>query len=495
MKYVILDCYTDEPSGLGVPPYVGTYPRYIYGKLITEGHNVTYLTIDDMRLLKKYDGQKPIINEKQKTKIDIYNLTKNSPIIKEVLADCDSLIVIMGVHTPGKYLSAIPGTIREVQDYVKDVRCEKILTGPAGSEHGSQLEGGKWSEKPDMKIWDTADPNYFNVSTFNEINKYAPAGAKVLEHINPEHSIMEIETSTGCFRDIGCSYCVEANKPQVFREQEDIHSEVRALYEAGARHFRLGKQTCFYSYKKQNAKEIEKLLKPIADLKPKTLHIDNANPVMVNEEITKIIVKYCTPGNIAAFGVESFDMEVIKKNQLNSTPSATMRAVEIINKYGKERGENGMSKLLPGINILFGLQGETKQTHAENMKYFSEILDKDYFVRRINIRKVVPFEGTPLHERVGNKFLRKNDKYYWKWRNQIRQEVDFEMLKKVAPIGLVLKDCIAEVHDGGITFCRQIGTYPLIVGVKERLDLQKSYDIKITGHMLRSITGEVVKEE
>ena len=58
MHYTLLDCYTDEASGLGVPPYLGTYPRYIYGKLRKEGHQVTYLTIDDLRLWKKYDGIK-----------------------------------------------------------------------------------------------------------------------------------------------------------------------------------------------------------------------------------------------------------------------------------------------------------------------------------------------------------------------------------------------------------------------------------------------------
>lgn len=30
---VILDCYTDEPSGLGVPPYLGVHSRYVAGCL------------------------------------------------------------------------------------------------------------------------------------------------------------------------------------------------------------------------------------------------------------------------------------------------------------------------------------------------------------------------------------------------------------------------------------------------------------------------------
>lgn len=492
---VILDCYTDEPSGLGVPPYVGTYPRYIFGKLTSEGNDVKYLTIDDLRLLKKYDNLTPKLSDKQKTRIDVYNLTYNSIEIKDILDKAKTLIVVLGVHTPGKYLSAIPGTLREIQEMIKEVRCEKILTGPAASQFGTQLEGGKASEKPDMDIWDIAEENYFNLDTFEEINKYASAGAELLKQIEVKNRIMEIETSTGCFRDIGCSYCVEAQKPQHFREQDDIFKEVKALHDAGARHIRLGKQTCFYSYKKQNAAEIEKLLKPISELGLETLHIDNANPVMVNEDITKIIVKYCTAGNIAAFGVESFDTEVIKKNQLNSTPQTTLNAIRIINKYGREIGENGMPKLLPGINILFGLEGESKKTHEENMKYLKQILAEDLLVRRINIRQVVPFPGTPLQIRVGNKFLRKNNKYYWKWRHQIREEIDYEMLKKVIPIGSELKNCVAEVHDKGHTFLRQLGTYPIIIGVKGILDIQKTYNLKIIGHMLRSITGEVIEND
>ena len=49
MHITILDCYTDEPAGLGVPPYLGTYPRYLYGLLKQQGE-VRYITIDDLRL-------------------------------------------------------------------------------------------------------------------------------------------------------------------------------------------------------------------------------------------------------------------------------------------------------------------------------------------------------------------------------------------------------------------------------------------------------------
>jgi len=53
MTHTILDCYTDEAAGLGVPPYLGTYPRYIAGYL---NEDVYYLTIDDIRLFNKHNS-------------------------------------------------------------------------------------------------------------------------------------------------------------------------------------------------------------------------------------------------------------------------------------------------------------------------------------------------------------------------------------------------------------------------------------------------------
>ena len=58
----------------------------------------------------------------------------------------------------------------------------------------------------------------------------------------------------------------------------------------------------------------------------------------------------------------------------------------------------------------------------------------------------------------------------------------------------ILKDLRTEIYDGKTTFARQIGTYPLIVGIKGRLELDKFIDVKITGHMLRSIVGEEIKK-
>ena len=488
MKYTILDCYTDEPAGLGVPPYLGTYPRYIAGYL---NEAVNYLTIDDLRLLKKHNAVMKEPRPSQKTGITTYNLTNIHKNIKKILEETDTLIVVLGVHVPGKYLSAVPGTLNEVIPLIKDLKCKKILTGPA--VFGTQLYGGRFFEKADLSIFDKVSYEMFNF-LYKDVKEYSIKGASIINQI-PDIRMIEVETGHGC--DIGkCSFCTEPVKNKVeFREKEDVLNEVIEFYNLGARYFRLGKQTCFYTlpYAAELLKDIHSHCPDI-----KVLHIDNVNPVKVvldkknDFSITQAIVKYCTSGNIAAFGVESFDMEVIKANTLNTSPLVAYEAIKILNKYGAERGLDGMPKFLPGINIIFGLRNETKKTHEENMKWLSKVYDGGLMLRRINIRQVAIFEGTSLFNEGKDKFLRKNKKYYWKWRNEIRQKIDWPMLQRIVPSGTVLTNCYAEIYDGMTTFCRQFGTYPLIVGVKGRLELKKFYDLEITGHMLRSITGKVV---
>jgi len=493
MAYTIIDCYTDEPSGLGVPPYLGTYPRYIYGALYKE--RPYYLTIDDLRLLRRYGGKTPDRDKEIKTNTKIYNLTRSTEEVSKILGKTTTLIVVSGINTPGKYLSAIPGTLPEIAELINNLNCRKILTGTAALI-GSRLEGGKKPERFDKNVYDEISWNYLNINDYKKIK--AKQGAEIVKQI-PYTLILELETGKGC--DIGhCSFCTEPLKSNVqFREPKEVVEEIEALGKLGIEHFRFGKQTCFYTYKYGDLKEIEKLLRTASRFNPKTLHIDNVNPNKVitgnGEKITKLIVKYCTPGNVAAFGVESFDIEVVKRNSLNTSPQVAYKAIKLLNKYGAKRGYNGLQKFLPGINLIFGLMGETKNTFEENYTWLKKILDDGLLLRRINIRQVVPFEGTRLYEEAGIKFVKKNKRHYWSWRKKLRREIDFPMLQNLVPKGTILKDVRMEIYDGNTTFGRQFGTYPLVTGVKERLELNKYYDIKVTAHMLRSVTGEVVKIE
>ena len=484
MQYCIIDCYTDEPSGLGVPPYLGTYPRYIAGAL----KNSYYITIDDLRFWKyKKKIKRTRLNEK--TDIKTYNLTVNYQNIEKILKK-STLIIVLGVQTPGKYLSAVPGTLHEICDLLRDVKSKKVLTGPAAGL-GTQKIGGKKIERLKKDFFELVDENFLDINDYNKIKEYSVNGAYIIKQV-PHIRVIEIETGRGC--NGKCSFCVESLKKIEFRDVKDIIKEVKAFYDMGCRYFRLGKQPCFYSYK--NYEEIEKLLKALNDMDLKMLHIDNANPNRVITEegvkITKAIVKYCTSGNVAAFGMESFDEVVIRKNNLNTSPETLYRAVQTLNKYGRTR-ENGIPKFLPGINIVLGLIGETKETLEINYQELKRFLDENLLLRRINIRKVVPFPNTKIFEK-GLKTLKKNNRFYYSWREKIRENIDKEMLRKVIPENTVLKNVYTEIYDGKTTFGRQFGSYPIVVGIKKRLELQNFYDIRVVDHGRRSVTG-VVREK
>jgi radical SAM superfamily enzyme with C-terminal helix-hairpin-helix motif len=382
-----------------------------------------------------------------------------------------------------------------------------ILTGPAASVGSGQWGGkrarGKDADAPLFDFvtprvehaaddiatsrWDGCPPEEYG---YADLARYAVRGAGIVAQLphRPEFLIAEVETMRGCAKEEPCSFCTEHLKYSAVsrRPAQDILSEVRALSAAGLRNIRLGKQSCIYSY--GSAEELSALfgaLRAYCDV----LHIDNVNPLFVTAEKTKALVRWCTEGNVASMGVESFDPEVIRRNSLGTDLDTILHAVQTINRYGAQRGANGMPLFLPGINLLFGLDGESKRTHEHNRAALSDILNGGLLLRRINIREVVVFPETPLYRGAGTKYLKKNRTLYWKWRNDIRQSIDSPMLARVVPTGTELRRLRTEVYDGNTTFARQVGTYPLVVGIKGRLGLDRFVDVRVEGHMLRSVTG------
>ncbi|WP_456421299.1 radical SAM protein [Thermococcus sp.] len=522
MKVVLIDGYTDEPAGLGVPPYLGIYPRYAYGaiKKARKDAQVFYLTIDDLRAT--FRGENGI-----KTR----NKSKNFPRVREILERADVIVYIGGLHTPGKYLSAVPGSVEEVARFIRDYGATKILGGPAFM--GSASMGGIKITSRELQLAESVfdhivygdleaflfdymsnpkDIDPFRFRDYKELRDYAIIGAEVVKQFPdfPEFVIVEIETQRGCPKAMGiggCSFCTEPVRYKTVEDRpaEDVVAEVKALYELGVMHFRVGRQSCIFSYMSKpngrvpvpNPEAIEKLFAGIRSVAPKvkTLHVDNANPAVIanypeeSVRIAKALIKYGTPGNVVAFGLESADPKVAKLNNLNATAEETYEAVRILNEVGSIRGPNGMPWLLPGINIIFGLPGETKRSYEITFQFLKRLLDDGLMVRRINIRQVVVFPGTPLWH-MRNRV--KTEKHKWliqHYRHKIRHEIDLPMLKRVVPVGTVLREVRAEVFDNGLTYGRQIGSYPLIVGIPKEVQLNRFYDVLIVDHGFRSITG------
>jgi radical SAM superfamily enzyme with C-terminal helix-hairpin-helix motif len=62
------------------------------------------------------------------------------------------------------------------------------------------------------------------------------------------------------------------------------------------------------------------------------------------------------------------------------------------------------------------------------------------------------------------------------------------MLKRVYPIGTVLKDVRIEVT-GDLSFGRQMGSYPILIGIPVRLPIRGNIDAVVVDWGMRSVTA------
>ena len=481
VRVTILDGFVDEPSCFGVPPYISPYVRYIAGAIKDAGHEYEYMTIEEWRNGRQIKG--------------------------------NILILVAGAIVPGRYLRAMPVSLNEMKEITHLFKGIKILAGSAAA-FGIGQGGGKKLIKVDGLFDYVAilDGDAFIYDFLNnELNqrrrkraewqKWAILGSEVVsQHPDfPEPLIAEIETYRGCIRwfNGGCSFCMEPSfgKP-VMRSEKEILTEVKELMKHGVKNFRLGCQSCFFSYKAKgigksetpmpNVDAIKRLLEGIYKLKPSVLHIDNANPAVIAEweehaiKIAELLKKYSTPGNVAAFGMESADEKVIKENNLNAEPWQVMKAIKILNEVGNEKGYNGMPYLLPGINILFGLKGESKETYIKNYKFLKEVMEKNLLLRRINVRQVVNLKGNGI---------KINKTEFRKFKKKINEEINKPMLQKMLPYGSILRNVYLELNKGNATYGRQIGTYPILIYLPYKTEINRFVDVKVYDYGFRSVSA------
>ncbi|WP_276252730.1 radical SAM protein [Halomontanus rarus] len=505
LSVTIVDGYVDEPAHFGVPPYVSTYPRYTAGALVDAGvprERITYHTIDGLR---------------------------DEPGRWQDVDEADLMIYLGGMTVPGKYVGGTPAEPDEVRKLAWTAGGTSLMGGPVKFGVGDANEGATETERQDLDFdfvakGDVEAAAYDLVESglegFNdrmrdvpEVTRWAQQGAFVVEqHPNhPEYLICELETSRGCaYR---CSFCTEPlyGNP-TFRPPETVVGEVDALSDHGVKHFRIGRQADILAYggdgEAPNPEALRELYAGIREVAPdlETLHLDNLNPITVvnwpeqAREGIRIIAEHNTPGDTAAFGLESADPVVQEENNLNVSAEECFEAVRIVNEEAGwrpgegESDENGaakptrLPKLLPGINLLHGLKGEREETYERNLEFLHRVYDEGYMLRRINIRQVMAFAGTEMSE-TGAQIAQDHKKLFKRYKRQVREEIDNPMLERVAPPGTVLPDVHLEYHQDGTTFGRQLGTYPLLVGIPGERELGRTIDVAVVNHGYRSVTG------
>ncbi len=503
-KVTILDGFIDEPSIFGVPPYIAPQMRSAAGAIWEAAEekgvdvDLRYQTIED---------------------------TRRSAQLRRRALDSDMLVMITGALVPGKYLRGHPISMREVQEFAEACRGSSILGGPisyaadkkairhvdifADGDVDAALKGLITGEaERRLRVLQHGDQrSILGMRSFAEWQRWLVRGAPIVsQHPDfPEPLFAEIETYKGCVRYMngGCAFCsdVRYGVPK-FRSPDAVAEEVAALAELGVRHFRIGGQTCIYCYgsnevgvtetPRVNPEAIDDLFAAVrgaAGPGLKVLHVDNANPAVIashpeeSERATEALVRHCTPGNIVAFGLETVDPVVFKANNLNSTPEQIVTAATIVNRHGRARGDNGMPKLLPGLNFVCGLNGETEATYRMNLEFLRDLKRRGLLFRRINIRQVNPVRrafSTTVPKSVFREF-----------KDKVRTEIDHAWLQEVAPTGTVLTNVFSEAREGALTFARQVGTYALLVGLVEEVPLRAWMDVVVVGHGYRSVSALV----
>jgi radical SAM superfamily enzyme with C-terminal helix-hairpin-helix motif len=513
LDVMIVDGYVDEPAHFGVPPYISTYPRYVAGALVDAGvpeDAITYHTIDALR------------DDRDRWR-DV--------------ADADLTVYVGGMTVPGKYVGGTPAEPDEVRDIAWTADGTSVMGGPVRFGVGEENAGGIETAREDLDFDFLAmadveaavhdlvtnglegfEDRYRDVP---EVSRWAAQGAFVVEmHPNhPDYLIAELETSRGC--PYRCSFCTEPlyGDPS-FRPPASVVSEVDALADRGVAHFRLGRQADILAYggdgEAPNPSALRDLYGGIREVAPdlETLHLDNVNPVTIVDypdrarEGLRVIADHNTPGDTAAFGLESADPLVQAENNLLVSAEECLEAVRIVNEVAGWRpgedpadaptvgeaahsasdGPPRLPKLLPGINLVHGLAGERPQTFAHNRRFLQRLLDEDLLVRRINVRQVMAFEGTEMAE-TGADLARDHKEQFKRYKRDVRETVDNPMLQRVAPPGTLLPDVHLEYHQDGRTFGRQLGTYPLLVGIPGERPLGRTIDVAVTDHGYRSVTG------
>jgi len=474
------------------------HSRYLAGAFKEKEVDYQYINIDDLRYINGEPEQ--ISNSLNKRVINRVAAGK----AQDYLDAANNLYVVMGCFVDYNYVSCEPPSFKEIDQLLGRYKGKNIVLMYALGSNIITKE--KLTKTLPKGLFSTIvfGNGYNNILTgaiddfqphYDKLKNIAILSADIINKLK-RPLIMEIESATGCNRKPGCKFCIENLRglPNTSRDSDDIVAEIKALHDGGARYFRIGRQPNFYSYQGSNPQAVERLFRDIRSECPdlRTLHIDNVSPHNVNtpegREISALVARYCTSGNIAPFGVESFDETVRQANNLNGSIDDILQSIKILNEVGVQQDEQGTRRFLPGLNLIYGLEGQSKNTIQKNLKRMKDILQDDY-VRRVFVRNLTSPHGEQFGE--GDK------SFFEEWKKTIEKNFSLPMLKKVYPQGTVLRNERVEMIDNGNSILRQMGTCPeRIVIKKKELNLDKTYTVRVKDYIdHRTMEGELMCKE
>lgn len=488
-KIVLVDGFTDLPFGLGSPPFLGPEVRYTAGACWDRDDKarVIYVTHEDLRAGRK----------------------------SSLLSDAEVVMVYAGhgeaapcVRPSGGINGPEIAPLQDLVDYIAYLDCPKVLGGPyvmvndgkvddkfnfdvtvtgdlSKYAHGLLSEGGEV---------DSVDPTLLR--TNEETNAFAILGAGLAVQNNgyPSFISCAVELYRGCPSASmgGCSFCHETRYTTVeYRPVEDVVAEVAKLAELGCENL-VFDCPCFFSYFSSPDEEeglsldpsaIEKLLEGTRSVGPelRSVHVANINPGVIarnpdsSKTIVKLLLKHCSDGNFPNFRVVTFDDEVALQNNTQSSWEETTGAIEMLAEHGSEEGPGGLPRLLPTVELVYGLAGEREETLDINLANLRELSDSGR-IRGVLARNLVPVPGTPISKRDDLIRLEGLDEHL----RILGEEINQTARQALAEPGRLIRDVFPYRVVDEWAAAKKIGVNPVELRVHGAPEINSLQDVRIT---------------
>lgn len=127
-------------------------------------------------------------------------------------------------------------------------------------------------------------------------------------------------------------------------------------------------------------------------------------------------------------------------------------------------------------------------TFRLNYEGLATIADAGLMVKRINIRKLLPYPGTAAGETFREPPARLRNRYEY-YKRRIRDEIDRVMLERVYPAGTVLRDALVEERRHDYSLAKQIASYSITATIPVALAVKSFVDVMVVGHRERSVAA------
>lgn len=222
--------------------------------------------------------------------------------------------------------------------------------------------------------------------SFVDLNKYPPFSTKYNKY-GP------IEISRGCL--YACFYCQTTfmfGALMRHRNLEQICKYIEILKKHGLNDIRFITPNVFgygsHTGKEPNVEAIESLLKCVRKIVGKEGRIfigtfpSEVRPEYVTEETITLIKKYADNDNLI-IGAQTGSERMLELIHRGHSLDTVYKAVDLAVKHG----------LVPNVNFIFGLPGETEQDVDATLKVISDLVEKG---ARIHVHTFMPLPQTPF---------------------------------------------------------------------------------------------------